>query len=262
MVDAYNEISRTEGALRDLVRIVLGDGWIARSGLSEEAVATMERRRTEDHKRRRGARVGGDLLDYTELTQLGRIILRNWEDFHPALGPHKKNVEMDLDRLGAIRNPVAHTRPLLPYEEHLVAGIGGELRNRIALFRSSMDEADQIWPTLEYVRDNFGNEVQSTNGMLPTDVTLRVGDVVEFKCAATDPEGMPLTWRVFNPASGPIPNSAVVGDDVTLTWVPRESDIGDDSQVTVRVSARDRSHHRHATCDGIAHFWYRVLPAG
>lgn len=262
MVDAYDEIARTEGALRGLVRVVLGDAWLELSGFPQEAIDAMRARQVEDQARRKAARVGGDLLDYTELTQLSRIILRNWEQFRPAIGPHKKNVEMDFDRLRAIRNPVAHTRPLLPYEVHLAAGIGGELRNRIVLYRSAMDEADQIWPMLEYVRDSFGNEVTESNGVVSTKLTLRVGDQVGFTAAATDPEGKSLTWRAYNFSRGAAHEGATAeGEVVSLSWVAREADIGTSTGVWVTVTANERSHHRHSRWDGIAQFFYRVLPA-
>lgn len=255
-VDAYSEISRLESALRDLVRLVLGSDWIGRSGFDPETVARIEERLKEDRVRRRGARLEGDLLDYTELTQLGAVISRNWAGFDEAIGP-KKYFELDLKRLGGIRNPVAHTRQLLPFEEHLAAGISGYLRNRIAAFRSDMIEPEKYWPTLESIVDSFGNRNRGSAGeYIPSGPPVRVGDEVTFRCRATDPEGAALRWRIGSRGSV----AEVEGEDVTLTWRAEQEDIGEGTTVIIRLVA-DRPHHRYdGRSDAYVYFTYTVLP--
>jgi hypothetical protein len=255
-VDAYSEISRLEGALRDLVRLVLGSDWITTSGFDAETIAGIEARRAEDHVRRRGARLDGDLLDYTELTQLGRVITRNWSAFDKAIGP-RKYFEMDLNRLGGIRNPVAHTRQLLPFEEHLAAGISGHLRNRIAAFRSDMNEPEKYWPTLESIVDSFGNRSQGSAGeFIPPGPAIPVGEVVTFRCRATDPQGATLRWTLGSRGS----TGEAEGEDVTLTWQAGPDDIGERTSVIIRLVA-DRPHHRYdGQSDAFVYFSYTVLP--
>lgn len=253
---AYTEIARTEVALRDLVRLILGDGWGAQ--LDAETVQRIEQRRDEDRARRRGVRPGGDLLDYTELTQLARVIYRNWDQgFSAVIGPKRSHLERDLERLGAIRNAVAHTRTLLPFEEHLAAGIGGYLRNRIAIYRSEMNEAARYWPTLESVTDSFGSTRQGSGQWSGPETTIRVGDTVTFNCRATDPEGARLRWtfgtRSFSDESE--------GEDVTFAWTAAEQDVGESTYVSIRLYA-DRPHHRFdGASDGYVYFGYTVLPA-
>lgn len=255
-IETSAELARLEAALRDLIRLGLGSLWMDRAGFSAETIINIDRRLDEDRRRRRGVRLEGDRLEYTELPQLESIITRNWDVFNEAVGP-KKYFELDLKRVGALRNVVAHTRQLLPFEEYLVAGISGQIRNQIAIYRSSMDETDQLWPSLESVTDSFGDVVRETGRWQSPTTTIRVGETVEFHCKATDPEGKQLTWALKSRASG----TSVLGDDVTLRWIPNESEIGTETSVLIQLIG-DRSHHRYdGASDAYVYFRYTVLPA-
>lgn len=111
-VEPTEAINLLEKLLRDVVRTVLGDDWKKVIGID---LARVEEKRTEDLAKRRGTLGSGDLLDYTEFTQLQSLLLDNWTMFAPALGK-KKYVEAYLDRLAGFRNPAMHSRDLAPFE--------------------------------------------------------------------------------------------------------------------------------------------------
>jgi hypothetical protein len=107
-----------------------------------------------------------------------------------------------------------HSRSLLPFEEDLVLGISGELRNQIALYRKEREEANMFWPTIEQVTDSFGHSAVGPSGGAGTlGVRLEVGTETTFKCRAYDPEQRELTWRLN---TGGVDTD--VGEQVTLTW--------------------------------------------
>ena len=75
-IDAYAELVSAETALRDVIRIGVPN-WI--EDLDADAVAKLEAKRTEEDNRRDGIRVSQDLLDYTEIYELQKIINKHWE---------------------------------------------------------------------------------------------------------------------------------------------------------------------------------------
>jgi hypothetical protein len=180
-MQAYEAIQTIETDIRTLVRLVLGDSWLGVSGLDR---AALEVKRQTEQNRRPAAAIEQDLLAYTELTQLQNLILdRAWERFAPALGT-KAHIKTYLSKISAYRNPTMHRRSLLPFEEHLVLGISGELRNQIALYRKEREEANMFWPTIEQVTDSFGHAAVGPSGDAGTPgVRLEVGTEVTSSAA-------------------------------------------------------------------------------
>jgi hypothetical protein len=82
-VEPTDALRSIETALRLVIRDVLGDeGWLAAAGSPDRA--PLEQKRTEENKRRDGAAVSSNLLDYTETYQLTNLVLKNWESFKPV----------------------------------------------------------------------------------------------------------------------------------------------------------------------------------
>jgi hypothetical protein len=253
---AYEAIQTIETDLRTLVRLILGENWLAISGLDS---AVLEGRRQTEGQRRPAAALDQDLLAYTELTQLQNLILdKAWDQFAPALGT-RAHIKTYLSKISAYRNPTMHSRPLLPFEEHLVLGISGELRNQIALYRKEREEANMFWPTIEQVTDSFGHTAVGPAGDAGTSgVRLEVGNVVTFKCRAYDPEQRELTWRLN--ARG-IDLDTGVGGEVTLTWTVTTADVGESMLIHVLVKSTGPYHRISQDWgDDYVYFHYPVNP--
>jgi hypothetical protein len=129
-------LASCERSLRDLLTVVLrakfGPDWISHV-FDEEAVTKLRQTQEVEQKRRtrRGVvAVPANLIEHAEYSQLTRLILRHWDALNGALGA-KKEMSVLLDRFEALRNTVAHSRELLPFDEELLSAIAGEIRNRV-----------------------------------------------------------------------------------------------------------------------------------
>jgi len=200
---ASEDIISAGNVLRDLIEAVLGAAlgpdWLEQSGLTAERLDRMRGRLAAETASRPGGAVEQRLIYYSDLPDLKTIIDKNWERFKPCLG-EKKACDVNLDRLADFRIAEMHGRQLLPFELALTAGISGEIRNRVAIFRSERGPAREYFPRIEYVRDSFGN-VRHGHGSAPegsaTRLILHPGDEITFDCRAWDPDNLPFTWSVL-----------------------------------------------------------------
>lgn len=185
--------------------------------------------------------------------------MKHWTFFSECLGD-LKTMRIYLERLASFRNPEMHGRDLLPFEEHLVLGITGEIRNKVTIYRSQRDDEREYFPRIEHAADSFGNiaERDGPNLSARTNLVLRPGGTVIFGLRAWDPEGLPWTWTVIGPA-----NENVDIDSDRITWRVGRSDISDPADVSIYLQG-SRDYHRHAGgggYDDVVSFRYRVLPA-
>src|SRR6478735_680424 len=183
-MEPYEAINLLEAILRDLIRSELGTAWI--DNFSAEEVVRLEAKREEESKKRSGSVVSQDLLDYTEFTQVQRVITKHHETFAPALG-RKRDVEDTWRRLNGLRNPTMHSRSLLPFERDLLSGLVGEIRNQVTLYRSARGPDMEYYPVVDSITDSFGR-VRSTaqpfgQGNEPRP-RVYPGDTIVFQCRA------------------------------------------------------------------------------
>lgn len=264
-------LATCERALRELLTVVLarkfGDCWIGQVFEAEAFTALEDKRQIEIKRRaaRGAASVPTNLIAYAEFTQLTRLVTRYWEDLAPALGV-KREITVLLDRFEALRNAVAHSRELLPFEQDLLSGIAGEIRNRVTIYVSSQDPSGEYFARIESVTDSLGNTtenaVQEADGMtLSTGTTLHPGQTLVYRCYGTDPQGRSLRWWMLTPKGER--SDLVVGRDVDLPWEVTDADVGIRSTLTIYM-ASDGPHHRSGGPSGYDHaasFYYRVLPS-
>lgn len=260
-----------ETALRQLLVHVLaekhGSEWMTKV-FNEEQLAAFEEKLEYEQKKRtsRGvAIVSSALIDYTQFFDLLTLAEKNWELVAPALGKKADTLAL-LRRINDLRNSVAHNRALLPFEEDLVAGIAGEIRNRVTIYMSSQDPTGDIYARIEEVSDGFGNRLDGVRTLgashpsVETGLTLSVGQIVTFRCRASDPHGRPLSWRLIT--SSVHDRSMVVdGDDVELRWEVTDEHVSSQTNVYVQLIAESRHHRWAQTYDGQAVFLYRVDPS-
>jgi hypothetical protein len=260
-------IAVAENDLRYLVESVmtshLGSGWFASSGLTPERVQLANDGRAAEAKMKPHGETGS-LIRFTQLWDLTTIILKNWDRFAQVFGD-KKTFSVYMKKLGEFRNSPAHSRELLPFEESLVAGISGEIRNRITIYRSSMAPDKSYYPSIESVRDSFGAEwLASRDGTFgvgfsaPT--TLVVGQVVEFECRAWDPQARPIHWSLEWQTVGRPCFDSAVGNNVRLRMTTEETHVGEGLNVAIVMKAESKYHRRQSGWDDSAAFLYDVIP--
>jgi hypothetical protein len=249
-----------------VLRRVHGDSWFEHVAVSEERIEQWRARREEEPKRRPGGEVEKRLLYYAEFYDLINIIGKNWDVGFKDSFKDKRRFEVYVDRISAFRNPDAHSRALLPFEEHLVLGMTGELRQEITLFLSSGagGPEPEHFARIEEVRDSFGTRVigeataEPMGNLVRSPAVLRPGDTVSFIGRAWDPEGSDLEWRIFLAIRSE--HITLRGSEIEWEWQIEQRDISESSYIQFSIeSARpyDRTVHNS---DDEALLFYRVLP--
>jgi hypothetical protein len=264
----WADITTTENVLRDLIEDVLRenlrDNWLTASGLSEDRVAKLAEALAEERKRRAGGEVNQRLIYYTNIWDLQKILEKHWSLFADVFGD-LKTMRIYLERLTSFRNPEMHGRDLLPFEEHLVLGITGEIRNKVTIYRSQRNDEPEYFPRIEHAVDSFGTVAGSEGDRrartAETGLILRPGDTVIFDLKAWDPEGKPWTWSVIGPGSGE-DVFEIRGD--RITWPVNDSHIRERAEVVIYLHG-GRDYHRRGGqvgegYDDAVSFIYRVLP--
>lgn len=262
-LDALRSI---ETALRLVIRDVLGEDWIKASGAPD--VERLNERREEEDRRRDGAVVSSSLLDYTEIYHLSALILNNWERFQPAFRD-KRRTQVFLGVVEDVRNTVAHSRILVPFERDLISGIAGQLRNQVSLYRSSENQSSRYYPLIESVTDSFGTEGGPEYWPLQPAQRLEVGTVLTFAGTAFNVKSKRVDWELL-PATGETWGTfetpvfqAGEGDSVAMQYTVTDRDVSELFGIIVRIKT-DSRYHRHmgigASFDDHRFFLYAVNP--
>jgi hypothetical protein len=235
-MEPYEAINSLEAALRGLIQDVLKDQWKENSGLEIE---TLEQRRTEEAARRKGAAVEQNLLAYTHIYELRKIIEKNWVAFKPAL-IEKKRFDIYMDRIEDFRNAPMHSRELLPFEKDLLSGIVGEIRNLATLYRSQQAPDRKHYPIAESIVDSFGNEAEIDDMATRTNIRLKVGERVEFSCRGWDAQGRTLKWTVLDQNMHPLDRAE--GNTVILTWTVTADQVQESCLIHIQMESSGKYH--------------------
>lgn len=259
-MDPMQALRSAETALRLAITRVLGDSWALAAGAPE--VKSLEKKRDEEKARRDGAVASQDLLDYTETYQLTHLIQKNWEVFKPVFQDSKRTF-VYFGILLDVRNTVAHSRDLLKFEKDLLAGISGQIRNQVALFRSEQDESTRYYPLFERIVDSFGTVGENTLADPPSN-RIDVGAELHFSGSAFGANGTPVTWKLQRTKRGKYVSTESMrigtGDRLEYTYVISEEDVSEDLFIGVLLS-NDSPYHRHGTSyDDVRFFRYKVNP--
>lgn len=268
-VDAYTELVAAETALRDVIRLAI-PGW--QSQLESDDIQKLEAKRTEEDKKRDGITVSQDLLDYSEVYLLRKLIDKNWDAVKPVLDD-KKRTDVYLDIVLDVRNTIGHSRPVVSSERLLLAGAAGQIRNQLARYRSSRDGSASHYSSIDSARDNFGTDGGGDVNLYPVQATcdtprLEVGDKVTFTLEATDPRGREVDWSGYLVAGDRSPGAYKVygpprftggGSSTVLHWTVSENDVGE--RVTMVIVLKNASsYQRRDGIDDARQFVYHVNP--
>ena len=251
-MEPYEVVNSIDASLRVLIYEILGERWINGSGVDIDALR--EKRKVEEASRK-GAIVDQNLLAYTELYQLQIIVQKNWVRFKPTFG-EKSRFDAFFDRAEHFRNAIMHNREILPFERDLLSGISGELRNLIAISRSSVDPDRKHYPVVESTIDSFGNEMSFYVGINQPSVRLQVGSEVEFTCRAWDASARELSWALL---IDDVVISEAIGNRVVLTWPVADVHVSENTFLYIRMSSNGR-YHRFKNWDASIIVRYAVEP--
>ena len=250
-------INVVESVLRQAIREVLGDGWSDGTGVN---LTALEQRRANEAKHRAGVVVDGDLLAYTYLRDLQEIVRQRWPLFEPIFKDQPR-FTVYMGRLEDFRNAPMHSRSLLPFERDLLAGIAGEFRNVLTLWRSER-APDMTWyPRIESITDSLGNSiVPSEQVYVIVPARLQVGDLLTFRCVGWDPEDRELTWTLHAMAAQGPQLDQQVGADATLSWTVQEEHVSEESIVVIQMKSSGRYHRSLTGVDASVSVFYAVDP--
>jgi hypothetical protein len=118
---------------------------------------------------------------------------------------------------------------------------------------------DMTWyPVIETVTDSLGNVIAEGNHV--TGSRLTVGDILTFRCVATDPQDRPLTWTLYRQAfEGPVIDEQV-GREVTLTWLVGDQSVAEKSIVVITMKSGGTYHRIQIGVDAMSSIFYTVDP--
>ncbi|MFB7220263.1 Swt1 family HEPN domain-containing protein [Streptomyces sp. NPDC056227] len=266
-------LATCEQALRSLISTVLakklGKDWVSQVFPEERAVKIRGVRDEEAGRRtRRGvASVPSSELAYAQFFDILALLKKYWADFKPALGNQNETLGL-LSRFEALRNSVAHSRDLLPFEEELLSGIAGEIRNRVTIYMSSQDPTGDYFARIDNVTDSLGNCIDSfppdpmEHGVsLRTGAVVHPGDTITFRCRGTDPQGRDLTWWVL--PTRDTDNPRYTGRDLDIAWRVSSTDISARRDVHIYMKSSGPYHRVNTESSGFDYcvtFIYTVLP--
>jgi hypothetical protein len=160
-VDITQALRDAENTLRDFIALILsrkfGTDWEAQCGVSEDRLEKWKERKITEAKRQDAGAVDARPIYYADFYDLQKILRKHWDPlFEPAFGK-LRTMEVWLAELEKLRDPDAHRRPLLPHQRDLASGISGEIRTKIARYRSAQETSDAYYPRIESAADNLGN---------------------------------------------------------------------------------------------------------
>jgi hypothetical protein len=147
-------ISACEGAMRNVIRLMMGDSWA--TSLTSAQRSQVQRSMENEHQRREGVIVSDDLLAFADTRHLTKVIGSNWETFAPVF-ENRVRTGVSFEALTSYRNAVQHGRRLVPFERDLLSGISGQIRNMITLHLNRVQEARRHYPVIESATDSLGN---------------------------------------------------------------------------------------------------------
>jgi Swt1-like HEPN len=253
-----DSLRATENVLRDFIALrlsqMLGPQWEDRLDVTAERIQKWRERRKEEAARLSTGNLETRLLYFADFTDLKTVITKNWELFKDVFG-EKRQFEVLLSMLEDFRNPEAHRRGLLPFQEQLVAGICGEIRTQIARYRSHLETSDDCFPRIESAFDNYGRVFpEGTNSYQRP--TLRVGDLIQISVNASDPEGRLLMYKF---AWMPDSIDPLWQTSNTVSMELRTQHIAKGFIVQACVRS-DREYHAGGDYDDAITFYYDVLP--
>lgn len=265
--------------LRLVIEEALGSNWIAQLAPSKQKRIESWR---QNEAARRGAHAAQEaLINFTTTDDLRTIIAGNWELFSEVF-PDRAEFDWLMKTITDVRNTIAHSRTLLPYERELLSGSVGSLNQMIAQHRAHVTNSRAYYPLIERAQDNYGTDwVRETSreraATHPVDRDLTrvdVGDLIVMQCASTPVRGKRLVWKFWAQtkdglmlsAESNAPDQTLHGDIVEFTHRVTEDNVREDFGIVILLRTDSRyvrnteSYTPAVANDDVAFAYYSVNP--
>jgi Swt1-like HEPN len=252
----------TENSLRDFIALILseklGSDWVDKCGVSPERICKWKERKETESKRQEAGAVDERLIYYADFYDLKTIFKKHWQYFAPVFDD-LKTMEVWLSEFEKLRDPDAHRRELLPHQKNLLLGISGELRTKIARYRSKQDTSESYYPRIEFASDNLGNSWKfGDSKIIRTGITLRPIELLEFIITASDPFGESIEYQCECWTNG---LKYLDGWSEKNTFIVEITDdyVSNTFRIWLKIRSNRKYHPYEDHDDGVA-FLYQVLP--
>ena len=243
-------IQEYENLLRTIISNVLGSADETDFKVTAERIDKWKDKREIEKKKFDGILTETRILYYSDFYDLNVIISKNREIFK-AIFDDKKRFEIFFNEIEAYRNTIAHGRQLLPYQQHILEGIVGDLKTKLVLHHNKNVNTDDYFIKLLKISDNLGN-VWDSNSLrmgLMTETTLRVGDSIELLIEAYDPKERDIMFEVK------CGDTILTGQTNSFSFPVNKSMIGKLSIIRIKVSTEAEYNNE----EGVT-FVYSILP--
>jgi len=253
-----------ESRLRLIIREVLGESWMA--DLPEKSQQRLRAWRDNDAASRPGTVPSDDLLDFTMTAELADLILANYEKFEPVF-KDRAMFEALFGVIAGIRNTVAHSRELVPFERDLFSGVAGRINNQVAQYRGSRGVGGRYYPRIERLLDGAGRNLLTMprigTGLLSLG-RYDIGESLVLRASSTPTRNRALRWdlQVYSRRSYPFPDRmklAAEGNDVEFEVTLSEDLVGEQVGGHVTLMS-DSRYHRDQHGDDSFHFDFAINP--
>ncbi|QRE80380.1 hypothetical protein F1734_09060 [Rhodococcus ruber] len=261
-------LTTCENALRELMAHAYseayGTEWLQKVTTEKQRAGWPNRKSEETLRRKGAAAIPNEGLAYTNFYDLIDIAEQHWEPLSRALGKRQSTHNL-LKRFGDLRNTVAHGRPLLAFEQDLISGIAGQIRNQVTIYMSNKDQAGDYYPRIDSAIDSFGHEIDCSkvdliSGRAYTEIGVRPGDIITFRMTGVDPQDRLLHWSQNFQLETLDSVITKAGEVATLTWNVIESHVGELANVEIRMKSVNGKFHRYSDIDHAVNFIYAVRP--
>jgi len=256
-MDTTQSLKDTENSLRDFIQMMLskihGSEWIEKSGVAPDRISRWNERMVIEQKKHTSGTIDERLIYYADFYDLKTILHKNWSIIFSKVFGEWKEMETLLSILEKYRDTDAHRRELLSFQKHLILGIGGEIRSKIVKYRSMDETGKEYFPRFESVRDNYGNIwTPEKESAIHTSIILRPGDKIEFIVTASDPEGLPLFFRIMGLTNWQ--------SESTLEYTIKQRDISLKKGFMIHLRSPRDYHAMGQDYDDVKFFYYQILP--
>ena len=259
-------LAGVEVALRLAVRAVFPN-W--QEELHADRLKRLEEVRRTEANKKEGVQASDDLLDYLELHKLVSLIQNNWSKFEPVF-EDEQQTKVLLSLMCKLRNSVAHSRDLVKFEQDLVRGVSGMLRNQVSMYRTSNENAARYYPIIESIVDSFGRSGERPDSVDRVSCRrIDVGHPLSFHGRASTARGKEIRWYAtwadqygiwYGDFPGERWGSVAVGEEVRFDVEVSEQVVGENRQVLIAISADSRHHRSDRGFDDLRGFLFSVSP--
>lgn len=259
-------LAGVEIALRLAVRAVFPN-W--QEEFHADQLKRLEKARRTERNKKEGVQASEDLLDYLELHKLVSLIQNNWSKFEPVFGDEQQTKVL-LSLVCKFRNSVAHSRDLVKFEQNLVRGVSGMLRNQVSMFRTSSENAARYYPVIESLVDSFGRPGSSGFNWREGGSRQRIDIGCSFSVIgrASAARGKEIRWYAVwtdnGLGAGDFPGEkwdlVAAGEEVQFNVEVDERAIGEEKELLIAIAADSKYHRSTSGWDDLRTFYFSVSP--